>query len=105
MIQPNIRGGICHERVCCARANNKLMGSLYDPRLPISYLMEVDANNPYGFAILQEMPNGDFEWVTNYECRNMEQLLNYETAASPYSILDYSIIVRTRRTRKVLFSK
>ena len=48
MIQPNIRGGICHASVRYALANNKLMGSLYDPRLPTSYIMEVDANNLYG---------------------------------------------------------
>ena len=36
MIQPNIRGGICHTSVRYARVNNKLIGSLYDPRQPIS---------------------------------------------------------------------
>ena len=48
MIQPNIRGGICHANVRYARAKNKLMGSLYDPTKPTSYIMEVDANNLYG---------------------------------------------------------
>ena len=48
MIQPNIRSGICHASVCFARANNKLMGSLYDSRQPTSYITEVDANNLYG---------------------------------------------------------
>ena len=28
MIQPNIRGGICHASVRYARANNKLIGAL-----------------------------------------------------------------------------
>ena len=51
MIQPNIRGGICHASVRYARANNKLMGSLYEPRQPTSYIMEVDANNLYGWAM------------------------------------------------------
>ena len=41
MILPNIRGGICHACVRYARANNKLMGSLYDPTQPTSYIMEV----------------------------------------------------------------
>ena len=77
MIQPNIRGGICHASVCYARANNKLMGSLYDPRQPTSYIMEVDANNLYGWAMSQEMSDGDFEWLSEEECRNMELLLNY----------------------------
>ena len=31
MVQPNIRGGICQASVRYARANNKLIGSLYDP--------------------------------------------------------------------------
>ena len=77
MIQPNIRGGICHASVRYARANNKIMGSLFDLLLPTSYILEVDANNLYGWAMSQEMPDGDFEWVSDNECRNMEQLLNY----------------------------
>ena len=47
MIQPNIRGGICQASVCYARANNKLLGSLYDSTKPISYIIKVDANNLY----------------------------------------------------------
>ena len=61
MIQPNIRGAVWYASVRYARANNKLMGSLYDPRLPTSYIMEVDANNLYGRAMSQEMPDGNFE--------------------------------------------
>ena len=53
MIQPNIRGGICHASIRYARANNKLMGSLYDSRQPTSYIMEVDANNLYGWEMSQ----------------------------------------------------
>ena len=64
MIQTNIRGGICHASVRYARANNKLMGSLYDPRQPTSYIMEVDANNLYGWAMSQEMPDGYIEWLS-----------------------------------------
>ena len=39
--------------------------------------MEVNANNFYGWAMPQDMPNNDFEWLSQYECRNMELLLNY----------------------------
>ena len=53
MIQPNIRGGICHASIRYARANNKLMGSLYDPTKPTSYVMYVDSNNLYGWAMSQ----------------------------------------------------
>ena len=77
MIQPNIRGGICHASVRYARANNKLIGSLYDQRQPTSYIMEVDANNCYGWAMSQEMPNGDVEWLSQDECRDMGLFFNY----------------------------
>ena len=77
MTQPNIRGGICYASICYARANNKLMNSVYNPRLSTSYIMAVDANNLYGWAMSQEMPDNDFEFVTDDDCRNMEQLLNY----------------------------
>ena len=45
MIQPNVRGGICHASVRYARANNKFMGALYDRTKPTSYILYVDANN------------------------------------------------------------
>ena len=39
MIQPNIRGGICHLSVSSAQANNKYMGTLYDSTQPLSYIV------------------------------------------------------------------
>ena len=51
MIQPNLRGGIFHESVCYACANNKLMGSLYYSTKPTSYIREVDANSLYSLAM------------------------------------------------------
>ena len=60
MIQPNIRGGIRYASVRYPRANNKLMSSLYHPRLLTLYFMEVNAINLYGWAMSQKMPNGDF---------------------------------------------
>ena len=80
MLQPKICGGICHASVRDARANNKLMGSLFNLRLPTSYVIKVDGNNLYGWAMSQEMLDGDFAWVSDDECRNMEQLLNYAEA-------------------------
>ena len=76
MIQPNIRGGICHVSVRYARANNKLLGSLYDPNQPTSYILYVDANNLYGWAMSQYMPDDQIEWLTDVECLAAEQALN-----------------------------
>ena len=75
MIQPSIRGGICHVSVRFARANNKLMGSLYDPTKPTSYILYVDANNLYGWAMSQPLPDNDFTWLSNEECRDAETAL------------------------------
>ena len=72
MIQPNIRGGICHVSVRYARANNKLLGSLYDPTKPTSYILYVDANNLYGWALSQPMPDNQIEWLSDAECRQVE---------------------------------
>ena len=75
MIQPNIRGGICHASVRYALANNRLMGSLYDTTKPSSYIMEVNENNLYGWAMSEEMPDGKFEWVSVDEFCAMKQQL------------------------------
>ena len=53
------------------------MGSLYDPTQPTSYIMEVNANNLYGWAMSQEMPVGEFEWVSQDVCCELELLMNY----------------------------
>ena len=89
MIQPNIRGGICHKSVRYARANNKLMGLLYDPQQPTSYIIKVDANNLCCWALSQEMPDGDFEWLSQDECRDIRQLMNY--ADGRFAIFDIGL--------------
>ena len=80
MIQPNIRGGICHVSVRYARANNKLLGSLYDPTQPTSYILYVDANNLYGWALSQPMPDNHFDRLSEDECRQAERELKEDTS-------------------------
>ena len=76
MIQFNIRGGVCHVSVRYARANNKLLGSLYDTTQPTSYILYVYSNNLYGWAMSQAMPDDEFEWLSDAECLAAEQALN-----------------------------
>ncbi len=46
-----------------ARANNEGMGELYDPTKPTSTIKGLDANNLYGWAMSQPLPDGQFSWV------------------------------------------
>ena len=102
MIQTNIRGGICHASVRYARANNKLMTSLFYPTKPTSYIMEVDANNLDGWAMSHEMPDGKFESVSQNECQTMEQTLNFADGCMAMLTSAYSIIEFTMK-RRVIF--
>ena len=62
MIEEGIRGGICQARYRYAKANNKYMNN-YDKRKTTSHLMYLDANNLYGWAVIQKLPVNGFKWV------------------------------------------
>lgn len=77
IIHLNISGGICYASIRYARANNKVMVSLYDPRQPSSYIMEVHANKLNEGAMSYYMQDGNFESVSQDNCRDIRLLLNY----------------------------
>ena len=64
MIEKGIRGGICHSvyRHAKAKANNKYM-KIYDKNNESSYIIYMDANNVYGYAMSKRLPVDGFEWV------------------------------------------
>ena len=62
MVERGIRGGICHAIHRYAKANNKYMKN-YDKNIESSYLMYLEANNLYEWAMYQKLFVNGFEWV------------------------------------------
>ena len=65
-IERGIRGGIS---IICNRyslANNKYLPN-YDSTKPSKYIMYLDANNLYGYAMSESLPVGGFKFLTSEE--------------------------------------
>ena len=62
-IEKGMRGGISYIANRYGKANNKYM-SKYDENKPSKYVMYLDANNLYGWAMSQYLPTGGFKWLT-----------------------------------------
>ena len=62
-----IRGGISQ---CCNRysaAYNEYMQPGYDPNQPSKYIMYWNLNNLFGWAMMQNLPYGGFQWAQNVD--------------------------------------
>ena len=62
-IEKGMRGGISYIANRYGKANNKYMRE-YDKKAPSKYIMYLDANNLYGWAMSQYLPTGSFRWMT-----------------------------------------
>jgi len=65
----NIRGGISTISHRHAKANNPSTPN-YNPEKDNSYLLYVDANNLYGWAMSEKLPTGNFNFLTPEEIAN-----------------------------------
>ncbi|XP_028417042.1 uncharacterized protein LOC114541307 [Dendronephthya gigantea] len=65
-IEEGLRGGISMISNRYGKANNPYVPD-YDPEQETSYVMYLDANNLYGWAMSQPLPTGEFDWLTDQE--------------------------------------
>ena len=63
MFEKGIRGGICKAICRYAKANYKYMKNYNNKNSILSYLVYLDGNNLYGWAMLQMLPVDNFKWV------------------------------------------
>ena len=60
-VERGMRGGISMVSNRYAKASNPLLQD-YDPSRPNKYIMYLDANNLYGWAMSKPLPKRDFKW-------------------------------------------
>ena len=60
-VERGMRGGISMVSKRYAKANNPLVPD-YDPSKPNKFIMYLDANNLYGWAMSKPLPKRDFKW-------------------------------------------
>ena len=64
MVEEGIKGEICQAIYRYAKPNNKYMNN-YDKSIISSFLMYLDANNLYEWAMSQKLPVNGLKWVKN----------------------------------------
>ena len=69
-IEKGLRGGISYIANRHGKANNKYMKK-YDDKAPSKYIMHLDANHLYGWAMSKYLPTGGFKWMTKKQIDNI----------------------------------
>ena len=77
MVEKGIRRGRCQSTHRYAKGSNKYMKN-YNKKIESSYLMYLDANNLYGWAISQKLPVSGFKWENDISRFNEEFIKNYD---------------------------
>ena len=85
-IEKGMRGGISYIANRYGKANNKYMRE-YDEKAPSKYIMYLDANNLYGWAMSQYLPTGGFKWLTEKQI-NKINLAQYNEDSNKGLILE-----------------
>ena len=88
-IEKGMRGGISMVSKRYAKANNPCVEG-YNPEKPNSFIMYLDANNLYGWAMSQYLPTGGFQWVNDRE-QLVETIANHPTSSTEGCILEVGL--------------
>ena len=87
-VEREVRGGISMVSKRYAKANNAMLAD-YDPSKPKNYIIYLDANNLYGWAMSKPLPRRDFK------CKSVmpteEQILKKKEAAKNGWILEVDV--------------
>ena len=70
-LEKGMRGGVRYIANRYGKANNEYMKE-YDEKAPSKYIMYLDANNLYGWAMSQYLPTGGFRWMTEKQTNNID---------------------------------
>ena len=90
MIEAGIRGGMCQSIHRYAKANNKYMKN-YDKKIESSYLMYLDANNLYGWAMSQKLPVNGFKWEDDLSRFNEKLIKSYNENSNKGYFLEVDV--------------
>ncbi len=69
MIEKGIRGGVSSIMKRYSKANHKYLDD-YDPEKPSQYILYLDANNLYGWAMSKPLPHKNFKWMNADELKD-----------------------------------
>ena len=70
-IEKGMHGGVSYIANRYGKANNQYMKE-YDEKAPSKYIMYLNANNLYGWAMSQYLPTGNFRWMTDKEISKID---------------------------------
>ena len=90
MMEAGIRGGMCQSVHRYAKANNKYMKN-YNKNIESSYLMYLDANNLYGWAMSQKLPVNGFKWEDDLSRFNERFIKSYNENSNKGYFLEVDV--------------
>ena len=63
MVEKSIRGGVSMISNRYGKANNKYQGKSFIDTMLSTYIVYLDANNLYGWAVSKPLPTHGFKWM------------------------------------------